>query len=151
MHRAFKSIQRNPSPEAIRPQRDLKPFITPLMTSQCQHAELMPWQGHLRLHILSITFQRVTHIFAPLPPQGHFASSRQMHSLILCLFSHHEADCCPSFATVWHGPCLTSYYSRTSTEGRRNSLTRKTQEQKNQTSLSLWIQTYQRKLSLCCT
>lgn len=64
-YRTFKSIRRNLFTEAIRPQRDLKPFITPLMTSQCQHAEFTRWQGHLHLHVLSITFQCVTHIFAP--------------------------------------------------------------------------------------
>lgn len=72
-YRTFKSIRRNLFTEAIRPQRDLKPFITPLMTSQCQHAEFTRWQGHLHLLVLSITFQCVTHIFAPFLPQGHFS------------------------------------------------------------------------------
>lgn len=83
---ALKSIRRNLFTEAIRPQRDLEPFITPLMTSQCQHAQLTRRQGHLNLLVLSIIFQCVTcnlRDFAPFSPQGHFVSSCRRESLIL--------------------------------------------------------------------
>lgn len=112
-YRPFKSIQHNLLTEAIRPQRDLKPFISPLMTRQCQHAEFIRWEGHLHHHVLSITFQRVTPIFAPSSPQGHFVSSCQMdfcHSTYF-IFSHQKVDCGPSFVIVQDGTCLMTHWA----------------------------------------
>lgn len=87
----FKSIRRNLFTEAIRPERDLEPFITPLMTSRCQHAQLIRRQGHLNLLVLSIIFQCVTcnlRHFAPFSPQGHFVLSKGVFDLKMVLCSH---------------------------------------------------------------
>lgn len=105
-YRTFKSIRRNLFTEAIRPQRDLKPFITPLMTRQCQHAEFTRWQGHLHLLVLSITFQCVTHIFAPFLPQGHFSlfsSNGFAHLTSFFFFITLQGQLWPNFVTVWDG------------------------------------------------
>lgn len=148
-YRTFKSIRRNLFTEAIRPQRDLKPFITPLMTSLCQHAEFTRWQGHLHLHVLSITFQCVTIIFAPFLPQGHFPlfSSNGFAHLTFFFFFFHtaKADCGP---TLWlFGRSDTT----PSTFGRWNRMTRETLKSKNRSSLYLCNLSCKRKLWLYFT
>lgn len=126
---ALKSIRRNLFTEAIRPQRDLEPFITPLMTSQCQHAQLTRRQGHLNLLVLSIIFQRVTcnlRHFAPFSP--HFVSSCRRESLILkwsfaaimwVFFFLTLARPTSAPAFVRDGTCLIPYYCALSTLDRR--------------------------------